>query len=119
MSAPGFKVAKLGYSSRPWRIVDPHGNEQSGFVSGTPYAAPISFDSKAEARVWGDLKVRERLGEIVQLERQVPFRLAVNGEHVCKLWREPCNVRNVSAHCVVHRLLAYILGVCPVLKAHC
>jgi hypothetical protein len=43
----------------------------------------FAFDSKAEARVWADLKVRERCGEIVQLQRQVPFRLAVNGEHVC------------------------------------
>lgn len=42
----------------------------------------LTFDSKAEARVYQQLRVRERLGEIVRLECQVPFRLAVNGDHV-------------------------------------
>jgi len=43
----------------------------------------LVFDSAKEARVYQELKVRERLGEIEQLQTQVPFRLAVNGEHVC------------------------------------
>lgn len=42
----------------------------------------LTFDSKAEARVYQQLRVRERLGEIVRLECQVRFPLVVNGEKV-------------------------------------
>jgi len=33
------------------------------------------FDSKAEHRRWPHLKIRQRLGEISDLQRQVPFEL--------------------------------------------
>lgn len=40
------------------------------------------FDSKLEARVWQDLKLREKAGEIRGLRRQVKFSLFMNGgEH--------------------------------------
>ena len=44
----------------------------------------IRFDSKGEARRWGELKLMERAGQIRDLERQVPYRLEVNGELVSK-----------------------------------
>lgn len=37
------------------------------------------FDSKAEARHWNVLRLRERVGEITNLRRQVRFPLEVNG----------------------------------------
>ena len=42
----------------------------------------IRFDSKREAQYWGTLRMRERLGEIKDLQRQVKFGLTVNGQHV-------------------------------------
>lgn len=44
----------------------------------------IRFDSKGEARRWGELKLLERAGQISGLERQVPYRLEVNGVLVTK-----------------------------------
>lgn len=44
----------------------------------------IRFDSRGEARRWGELKLLERAGQIRDLERQVPYRLEVNGELVSK-----------------------------------
>ncbi len=41
------------------------------------------FDSKAEARRYGELKLLEAAGEIRELQLQVPFHLDVNGVHVC------------------------------------
>lgn len=43
----------------------------------------IRFDSKAEARFYGLLKLRIRAGEITGFDRQVPFPLIVNGHLVC------------------------------------
>lgn len=36
----------------------------------------IEFDSKAEARYWGVLRMRERAGEIRNIRRQVVYELA-------------------------------------------
>lgn len=62
----------------------------------------VVFDSKAEARCWYELKVRERAGEISDLKRQVTYKLEVNGHLVCKIvpdfeWQE--NGRTVTADC--------------------
>lgn len=43
----------------------------------------IKFDSKKEAKRWQELQFRLRSGEISDLQRQVKYRLAVNGVHVC------------------------------------
>lgn len=43
----------------------------------------ITFDSDLEAKRWQHLRIRQRLGEIRNLRRQVRFRLEVNGVHVC------------------------------------
>ena len=43
----------------------------------------LTFDSKLEARVWGELKLRQFAGEIRKLRRQVRFSLfAPGGEHL-------------------------------------
>ena len=39
----------------------------------------ISFDSKKEARRWGELKLLERAGEIIELRRQVVVPLEGSG----------------------------------------
>ena len=44
----------------------------------------IRFDSKGEGAYWQELRLRERAGEIADLKRQVPFRLDVNGFHICR-----------------------------------
>lgn len=43
----------------------------------------ITFDSAKEARRWGELQLMLRAGYISDLERQVRFRLDVNGKPVC------------------------------------
>lgn len=44
----------------------------------------IKFDSKGESEKWFDLKNRERAGEIKDLQRQVIYKLEVNGVLICK-----------------------------------
>ena len=41
------------------------------------------FASKKEHKHWQVLKLRERAGEISNLERQVRFRFEHNGIHIC------------------------------------
>ena len=41
------------------------------------------FDSTGEFRRWCELKLLEKAGEIYQLERQIRFKLDVNGIHIC------------------------------------
>lgn len=41
------------------------------------------FASKKEHRDWCNLKLREQAGEITLLQRQVRFKLAHNGTHIC------------------------------------
>lgn len=43
----------------------------------------IRFDSKAEARRYGILKMLEGAGKIADLELQPRFRCEVNGQHIC------------------------------------
>lgn len=50
----------------------------------------LTFDSKLEARRWSELRMLERAGEIVGLQRQVPFDLAVNGHLVCRYIADFC-----------------------------
>lgn len=44
----------------------------------------IVFDSKAEARRWGELRLMEKAGLISGLQRQIPFDLTVNGHLICR-----------------------------------
>ena len=43
----------------------------------------ITFDSLDEAARYGELKIEERAGLITNLQVHKPFRLVVNGVHVC------------------------------------
>lgn len=45
----------------------------------------VVFDSAKEAKRWHELKLLERIGEITDLKRQVPFPLVVNDVQVAKL----------------------------------
>lgn len=42
----------------------------------------FKFDSKLEERYYQNLKIRQRVGEIVQFLRQVPFHLPGNSKYV-------------------------------------
>lgn len=46
----------------------------------------IKFDSKHEAECWEELKLRERIGDVRFLNRQVSFPLCVDGR-VIQRWR--------------------------------
>lgn len=41
------------------------------------------FDSKREAKRWGELKLLEASGEISELARQVKYPLIIAGHHIC------------------------------------
>ena len=43
----------------------------------------ITFDSLDEAARYGELKIEERAGLITDLKVHKPFRLLVNGVHIC------------------------------------
>jgi len=44
----------------------------------------LRFDSAGEAKRWGELCLLQKAGMIADLKRQVTFRLACNGVHICK-----------------------------------
>ena len=44
----------------------------------------ITFDSKREAKRYGELKLMEQAGLIELLETQPVYRLEVNGKLICK-----------------------------------
>lgn len=43
----------------------------------------ITFDSKREAAYYSELKLREKAGEVYEVELQRPFALTVNGKLIC------------------------------------
>lgn len=43
----------------------------------------ITFDSKREAVRYAELKLRERIGEITDLERQPEYVVQINGQALC------------------------------------
>ena len=44
----------------------------------------IKFDSRKEADYYGILKMRKMAGEIRDFKMQVPFRMEINGDLICK-----------------------------------
>jgi hypothetical protein len=44
----------------------------------------ITFDSQRECSRYAELRKRERLGMIFDLERQPAFDVAINGQHYCR-----------------------------------
>ena len=57
----------------------------------------ISFDSRKEASHWQLLKLRERAKEISDLQRQVRFKLIVEGVLICTYVSDFSYVENESA----------------------
>lgn len=47
------------------------------------YVGALRFDSKREARRWGELRALEAAGAIIGLRRQVRFPMVVRGLLVC------------------------------------
>lgn len=45
----------------------------------------VTLDSKAEARFYVNLQMRQKSGETFTIERQVPIRVEINGHLVCKM----------------------------------
>ncbi|MDR3012618.1 MAG: DUF1064 domain-containing protein [Chitinispirillales bacterium] len=43
----------------------------------------IKFDSKKECRVYQKLLLMQHCGEVTKFDRQVTYKLAVSGVHVC------------------------------------
>lgn len=43
----------------------------------------IRFDSKREAEYYAELKLREKAGEVYEVEMQRPFAIVINGQLVC------------------------------------
>lgn len=43
----------------------------------------IRFDSKREAEYYAELKLREKAGEVFEVEMQRPFAIVINGQLVC------------------------------------
>lgn len=43
----------------------------------------ITFDSKREAKRYGELKLLERAGEIIQLQAHPGFPVSINDRHFC------------------------------------
>ena len=48
----------------------------------------ITFDSKKEAWWYLHYRAMERNGEIINLERQIPFPVQINGKHICKYFAD-------------------------------
>ena len=64
----------------------------------------IRFDSQAEARRWQQLKLLERAGVIMELQRQVTFPIAWNGIKICSyradfVYRETATGEQVIEDC--------------------
>ncbi|CAB4130397.1 Protein of unknown function DUF1064 [uncultured Caudovirales phage] len=60
----------------------------------------IRFDSRAEARQYGVLKMREKIGEILDLELQPSYDLIVNGQKVCS-YRADFRYRTTAGDVIV------------------
>lgn len=43
----------------------------------------ITFDSVTEGRFYSELKLREKAGEVYEVQMQTPYALTVNGQLVC------------------------------------
>ena len=44
----------------------------------------LVFDSKREYSRWLDLVILQQAGKITGLDRQIPYKLSINGVHICK-----------------------------------
>ena len=63
------RVAKFGM----WKKYGSHKVERNG----------IHYDSKLESKVGWELELRQKAGEIKEIQRQVDFPMVINGRKVC------------------------------------
>jgi hypothetical protein len=59
------------------------------------------FDSKAEARHYDELRLRERAGEIHDLVLQPKFDITVNGKHICNYFSDFSYIEKDGSYRVV------------------
>ena len=69
----------------------------------------VEFDSKKEAARWQELRLLERAGKIVELERQVAFELAPSVQYVGK--RATPALRYVADFCYFEQCAPGIFGI--------
>lgn len=127
--------AKLGKRRRMNTLMDVNATSLKVFEAMLDHPVPVKkskyrnircevdgekFDSKAEAEFWLELKQRERLGEIRDLRRQVPFPLLCPAElgtvhlEVARyiadfVWTDGTTGRQVVADKKGHRTREYLL----------
>ena len=66
----------------------------------------IKFDSKREYGRWFELKMRERLGEITDLQRQVEFPLSINGKPLLSKAKRP--LKYIADHSYVEKGILHV-----------
>lgn len=54
----------------------------------------VTWDSQKEYKRWYELNLLQKAGQISELERQVTFRLEVNGQLICKYIADFCYIEN-------------------------
>ena len=73
--------------SELWRAALAEGKRRNKYSAESSWINGIRFASKAEARYYMTLKLRERLGEVTDVKLQEPFTiLGPKGQVVC-VWR--------------------------------
>lgn len=76
-----------GHASSPGGVVAPAGTvratSKSKYGNKKTVVDGITFDSAKEAKRWTELKLLERGNVIRNLERQVPFKVNIDGHHIC------------------------------------
>ena len=75
MEGDGFSETVWGKAKKPKR--------KNKYRAQKTVVDGITFDSKAEARRYGELKLLEQAGEISGLELQPKFPIEVNGKKIC------------------------------------
>lgn len=81
--APGRIIKLLNADAPIRRVPTPEAEKRSKHGATANYVEGERFDSKLEARIWQELKLRQAAGEIRNLRRQVKFSLFGNGgEHI-------------------------------------
>lgn len=59
------------------------GGKKSKFGNRKKMLDGLTFDSTREARRYQDLALMQKAGQIIDLRRQVPYPIRINGIHVC------------------------------------
>lgn len=77
------KVARLPVRGDTLAKLSSAPKKRSKYGNKKTIANGMVFDSGLEARRYTELELLQKAGRIRNLQRQVPFDLIVNGEHIC------------------------------------